>query len=353
MTTARKAVLIVATVLLVGGSALALGAFAAADFRFENLSNDTRDWASTTLTLDAESETPHTVIVVSDRDEGVRFEPADGDAIEVVYWTSSEKAVDVVDEGGTLAITGRGTSLAGFQFMKVGFQDHATVVKVPRSYTGSLTVETSSGSIDVADLDGLGSVVALGEQRLRVGHARKRRQRRSEDLERQHRRGWRGGRGLLGTGIERLALLRRRGGILVRGEDFERGPEPGRRAREHVERPQLERRHRDGGHRRGGRRAGSVERVDPCPVRRHGGRLRHHGLLVERARGRAPNGTTGAAKRIVASTTSGSIDLELHARQRDARRLRGRRPRRPGSRSAPQAPAAPEAPAAPKAPAAS
>ena len=76
MTTARKAVLIVATVLLVGGSALALGAFAAADFRFENLSNDTRDWASTTLTLDAESETPHTVIVVSDRDEGVRFEPS-------------------------------------------------------------------------------------------------------------------------------------------------------------------------------------------------------------------------------------------------------------------------------------
>ena len=39
MTTARKVVLIVATVMLVGGSALALGAFTLADFRFENLSN--------------------------------------------------------------------------------------------------------------------------------------------------------------------------------------------------------------------------------------------------------------------------------------------------------------------------
>ena len=37
MTTARKAVLIVATVLLLGGAALSMSAFAMADFRFENL----------------------------------------------------------------------------------------------------------------------------------------------------------------------------------------------------------------------------------------------------------------------------------------------------------------------------
>ena len=67
----------------------------------------------------------------------------------------------------------------------------------------------------------------------------------------------------------------------------------------------------------------------------------------------APNGTTGAAKRIVASTTSGSIDLRF---MRDSATLDGSEGvdrDAPADRSAPQAPAAPEAPAAPKAPAAS
>ena len=133
MTTARKAVLIVATVLLVGGSALALGAFAAADFRFENLSNTTRDWVSDTRILEPEAEAPHTAVVVRDAGGDVRFEQTDGDAFEVTCWTSSEKTVDVVDEGGVLEITGHGTSLTGLMIMKVEFQDHATVVKVPRS----------------------------------------------------------------------------------------------------------------------------------------------------------------------------------------------------------------------------
>ena len=67
----------------------------------------------------------------------------------------------------------------------------------------------------------------------------------------------------------------------------------------------------------------------------------------------APNGTTRAAKRIVASTTSGSIDLRF---MRDGTALEGSEGvdrDAPADRSAPQAPAAPEAPAAPKAPAAS
>ena len=158
MTTARKVVLIVATVMLVGGSALALGAFTLADFRFENLSNTTRDWVSSTQTLSTEAEAPHTAVVVRDASESVRFEPADGDAFEITYWTSSEKTVDVVDEGGVLEITGQGTSLTGLMIMKVDFQDRTTVVKVPRGYTGSITVETSGGNVDVANLDGLGTV---------------------------------------------------------------------------------------------------------------------------------------------------------------------------------------------------
>ena len=160
MTTARKVMLIVATVFLVGGSALAMGAFALADFRFENLSNDTRDWTSTTMALDPEAEAPHATIVVHDSAEGVRFEATDGDAIEVTYWTSSEKSIEVTDEEGILEVTGTATSLSTFEFMKVEFQDHATVIKVPRSYAGSITAETASGSVTVYDLEGTGAVTA-------------------------------------------------------------------------------------------------------------------------------------------------------------------------------------------------
>ena len=44
MTTARKTVLIIASVLVAGGLAIAFGAFAAAGFDIRNLSNDPRDW---------------------------------------------------------------------------------------------------------------------------------------------------------------------------------------------------------------------------------------------------------------------------------------------------------------------
>ena len=352
MTTARKAVLIVATVLLVGGSALALGAFAAADFRFENLSNDTRDWASTTLTLDAESETPHTVIVVSDRDEGVRFEPADGDAIEVVYWTSSEKAVDVVDEGGTLAITGRGTSLAGFQFMKVGFQDHATVVKVPRSYTGSLTVETSSGSIDVADLDGLGSVALsansgyVSAMRVSAG---------SVDLKTSSG-------NIVAVGVEAEAFsARASSGSLsfddVEASTFEARTSSGDQSLGDVRANTLSARSSSGDIETAVIDAEGVE-LEASSGSIHAlfaGTAADYDTTASSSSGHvsAPNGTTGAAKRIVASTTSGSIDLRF---MRDSATLDGSEGvdrDAPADRSAPQAPAAPEAPAAPKAPAAS
>ncbi len=155
MTTARKVVLIVATVLLLGGAALSMGAFAMADFRFENLSNTTRDWTSNTSTMNAEAEAPHTAIVVRDRGEGVRFEPTDGDAIEVTYWTGTEKSMTITDEGGVLEIDGTGSPLAGVMIMKVDFQDRTTVVKVPRSFAGSIEAETVSGNIDATGLSGL------------------------------------------------------------------------------------------------------------------------------------------------------------------------------------------------------
>lgn len=352
MTTARKAVLIVATALLVGGSALALGAFAAADFRFENLSNTTRDWVSNTKTLSTESEAPHTAIVVSDRGEGVRFEPADGDAIEIVYWTSSEKAVDVVDEGGVLKITGQGTSLTGLMIMKVDFQDRTTVVKVPQSYTGSITVETSSGSIDVAELDGLESVTLsansgyVSAMRVNAG---------SVDLRTSS-----GNIVAVGVGAEAFSARASSGSLSfddVEASSFEARTTSGNQSLGDMRAGTLSARSSSGGIETAVIDAESVE-LEASSGSIHAlfaGMAADYDTTASSSSGyvSAPTGTTGAAKRIVASTMSGSIDLKF---MRDGTALdssEGVGRDAPADRSAPQAPAAPEAPAAPKAPAAS
>lgn len=164
MTTARKVVLIVATALLVGGAAIAFGAFAAAGFDFRNLSNSGRDWESAAVTLPAETDAPHTAIVMRGGDASVRFEPADGDAVEVKYWNNSERQVNVVDEGGTVSIEEENWNRFRVMFFYFGdFQDHTTVVKVPRSFTGTIEVQVDNSSIDVSQIEGLESATIVSQ----------------------------------------------------------------------------------------------------------------------------------------------------------------------------------------------
>ena len=99
MSRSRKVVLVLATVLLVGGSALSLFAFAKAGFSLQNLST-TRDWVSSTRTLPSEAEAPHTALVVHDGCQSIRLEPTDDDAFQVEYWTNERRSVSLTDQDG-------------------------------------------------------------------------------------------------------------------------------------------------------------------------------------------------------------------------------------------------------------
>lgn len=158
MSKAKKVVLIIAAVLVVGGIATSFGAFAAAGFDVRNLSNEARDWKQATHTFAPEAEGGHTHIVISDTSEDVRVEPTDGDAVEVTYWESEQegKRYELGDEGGVIGIEGKNDRLIGhIGFMITGIADRTTVVKVPRSFTGSIEAQTESAGIDASQLEGL------------------------------------------------------------------------------------------------------------------------------------------------------------------------------------------------------
>lgn len=350
MTTARKAVLIVATVLLVGGSALALGAFAMADFRFENLSNTTRDWDSNTTTLQPETEAPHTQIVLRDPDGDVRFEPAEGDSFEIVYWTSSEKTVDVVDEGGVLEITGEGTPLSGVMIMKVEFQDRSTVVKVPRSFTGSITAETSSGNVDAMELDGLEALtLTSGSGSLSTMH-------------------------VSAGAVTMKTSSGTVGAVGVNAKSVQAATSSGSLSLSDIDAEAVETSTTSGSQDFGDLRTGTLKALsssggietavidaDSAEFESSSGTVRalfagaatDYDIAASSLSGHvgAPSGALGAGKRISAHTASGSIDLKFskgseptEGSERDTEDLGQDATTSPGAPAAPASPAAPEAP---------
>lgn len=162
MTTARKTVLIIASVLVAGGLAIAFGAFAAAGFDIRNLSNDPRDWEKIEQTFEINVSTPYTSINVYGSEEDVRFEHTDGDHIEVAYWDSAQgdKHHTLSDEAGVLSLTSdaRNQFLGHIGLLSFAREDRATVIKVPSSYTGTITVKTQVGETEI---DSLTQVEAL------------------------------------------------------------------------------------------------------------------------------------------------------------------------------------------------
>lgn len=167
MTTARKVVLIIATALVIGGCAISFGAFAAADFRLENLSNVPRDWTEATETLDPESIAPHKAIIVDSSSGNVRFEASSSDAIEITYWKSDLRNTEITDKDGELHITCTSKPRIGVMIMDFDFTDRSTVVKVPASYAGSVTVRSNEGNTTIDDMPSLSTVSVTNNN----GHA--------------------------------------------------------------------------------------------------------------------------------------------------------------------------------------
>ena len=164
----KKTLLIVSVALIAGGAVLAGGAWAAVGFDFAKLSTHVNKFDRQAKTLESESTAPHKAIRVESEFGDVKVVPADGDAIELVYWTNANRTADVTDENGVLTLSFRETESIGsieINLMDKG-QDDTTVVRVPKSFTGDISVSNDFASTTATDLEGISSctlVSASGE----------------------------------------------------------------------------------------------------------------------------------------------------------------------------------------------
>lgn len=159
MRNVKKTLLIVSVALIAGGAVLAGGAWAAAGFDFAKLSTHVNKFDRQTKTLEAESTAPHKAIRVESEFGNVKLVPADGDAIELVYWTNANRTADVKDENGVLTLSFKETESIGsieINLMDKG-QDDTTVVRVPKSFTGDISVSNDFASTTATDLEGISS----------------------------------------------------------------------------------------------------------------------------------------------------------------------------------------------------
>lgn len=174
MRKAPKTILIAAAALIGTGTVLSCGAWAAAGFDTARLSTVNYDWHQTVRALENEATSPHKGIVITSEFENVRLEPADGDAIELEYWTGNCQHVSVEDTDGVLRIDVDSQPMEGVMIdlspsEAGGVDDTSTVVRVPASFTGEVEVHADSGEVFAENVHGLarlrasnsnGSVVA-------------------------------------------------------------------------------------------------------------------------------------------------------------------------------------------------
>ena len=138
MTTARKVLLIVATVLVVTGAIIAGSAFALAGGDMQNLSNDDRAWAKQTQEIPAEDVAAITSIEAHDDTEEVRIEGYDGDSIRIEYWEHQRRGVSISQDGGTLSVDSSTAAGPFIGILASQPEDHSTCVYVPHGFEGSI-----------------------------------------------------------------------------------------------------------------------------------------------------------------------------------------------------------------------
>lgn len=165
MRKAPKVILVTAAALIGTGTLLSCGAWAAAGFDTARLSTVNYDWHQTVSVLEDEATSPHGRIVITSEFENVRLEPADGDAIELEYWTGNCQSVSVEDADGVLKIDVDSKPMEGVMIdlspaEAGGVDDTTTVVRVPASFTGEVEVHSDSGDVIAADVRGLAGLYA-------------------------------------------------------------------------------------------------------------------------------------------------------------------------------------------------
>lgn len=92
MSKAKKILLIVASVFVIGGAILAFGAFAVAGFDFKNLSTEDMDWNSTTRTFEVTPQDTSASLVVRIASGDVSIEPTDG-SIDLAFTEQVSESV--------------------------------------------------------------------------------------------------------------------------------------------------------------------------------------------------------------------------------------------------------------------
>ena len=160
MRKAPKIMLITAAALIGTGTVLSCGAWAVAGFDTARLSTVNYDWHQTVSALEDEATAPHKSIVITSEFENVLLEPADGDAIELEYWTGNCQTVSVEDTDGVLKIDVDSQPMEGIVIdlspsEAGGADDTTTVVRVPASFTGDIEVHSDSGDIVATNVHGL------------------------------------------------------------------------------------------------------------------------------------------------------------------------------------------------------
>ena len=160
MRKAPKIILITAAALIGTGTVLSCGAWAAAGFDTARLSTVNYDWHQTVSTLEDEATSPHKSIVITSEFENVLLEPADGDAIELEYWTGNCQSVSVEDADGVLKVDVDSKPMEGVMIdlspaEAGGVEDTSTVVRVPASFTGEVEVHSDSGEVFAENVHGL------------------------------------------------------------------------------------------------------------------------------------------------------------------------------------------------------
>ena len=145
MRKAPRIILITAAALIGTGTVLSCGAWAVAGFDTARFSTVNYDWHQTVSALEDEATSPHKSIVITSEFENVLLEPADGDAIELEYWTGNCQSVSVEDTDGVLKIDVDSQPMEGVMIdlspaEAGGVDDTTTVVRVPASFTGEIEV---------------------------------------------------------------------------------------------------------------------------------------------------------------------------------------------------------------------